>query len=353
VRKTTLSTAPLSTARTLEQTLDQARRRIEVSKAELDEARRRRDQIRAALRLAFPGSRTYVNGSIAHGDALFPLTDVDVGVVVPDPDHRYGPGRRGPKELKDRAAEAIRTALAAEYPNLRIIVEGRKRSILVSFGSSVTQTEKDFTADVIVAIDNPTGAGLYIPRYDQWDRSHPEMHTTMVRAAVKSSDVAYARVVRLLKHWSRCHDKPLCSWHIKALALGCLTRPISQLAGLLTWFDHAITDLRLRDTPDPAGVAAPIKTKMPRTQLVEKLIKARDQLAYAIALEEAGYDVLARDELAKFFNDEVMLPREDQGAVVAQVITRRSRIDRELPAAPALITGVRDRQHTATRSWAE
>jgi hypothetical protein len=347
-----MSTAPLSTAPTLEQTLDQARRRIEVSKAELDEARRRRDQSRAALRTAFPGSRTYVNGSLAHGDALFPLTDVDLGVVVPDPDHRYGPGRRGPKELKDLAAEAIRTALAEEYPNLRIIVEGRKRSILVSFGNSVTHTEQDFTADVIVAIDNPAGAGLYIPRYGQWDRSHPEMHTTMVRAAVKSSDVAYARVVRLLKHWSRCHDKPLCSWHIKALALGCLTRPISQLAGLLTWFDHAMADLRVRDTPDPAGVAAPIKTTMPRTQLVEKLVKARDQLAYAIELEEAGYDVLARDELAKFFNDEAMLPREDQGAVVAQVITRRSRIDRQ-PSAAALITGVRGRQHTATRSWAE
>ena len=340
-------------APSLEQTLEAARRRVEVSKAELDEARRRRDQIGAALRAAFPGSRVYINGSIAHGDALYPLTDVDLGLVVPDPDHRYGPGRRGPMELKNRAATAIRTALADEYPSLRVVVEGRKRSILVSFGSPVTRTEKDFTADVIVAIDNLAGAGLYIPRYDRWDRSHPELHTIMVRNAVRSSDVAFARVVRLLKHWARCHDKPLCSWHIKALALGCLTRPTSQLTGLLAWFDHAIADLHVRDTPDSAGVAAPIKTKMPRTQLVEKLIKARGQLAYAIELEAAGYDVLARDELAKFFNDDSMLPREDQGAVVAQEITRRSRIDRRRSSAPTLITGVRDRQHTATRSWAE
>ena len=121
--------------------------------------------------------------------------------------------------------------------------------------------------------------------------------------------------------------------------------PTSQLTGLLTWFDHAIADLRVRDTPDPAGVAAPIKTKMPRAQLVDKLIKARDQLAYAIELEAAGYDVLARDELAKFFNDEAMLPREDQGAVVAQEITRRRRIERRRSSAPTLITGFRDRQH--------
>ena len=70
------------------------------------------------------------------------------------------------------------------------------------------------------------------------------MHTTMVRNAVHSSEVAFARVVRLLKHWARRHEKPLCSWHIKALALGCLTTPTSQLAGLLAWFDHAIADLR-------------------------------------------------------------------------------------------------------------
>ena len=233
-----------------------------------------------------------------------------------------------------------------------MVVEGRKRSILVSFGDPVTRTQTDFTADVIVAIDNPAGPGLFIPRYDTWDRSHPEMHTKLVREAVRRSDVAYARVVRLVKHWSRRHGKPLCSWHIKALALGCLTSPTSQLAGLRTWLDHAIAELRVRDTPDPAGVAAPIKTTMPRPQLVDTLTKARDQLVYAIELEAAGYDVLARDELAKFFNDPAMLPREDQAAVVAQEITRRTQVDRHRPSAPALVTGVRNRQHTATRSWA-
>jgi hypothetical protein len=100
---------------TLEETLEAARHRIEVSQAELDEARRR-DQIAAGLCATFPGCRIYVNGSIAHGDALNPLTDVDLGGVVPDLDHRYRPGKRGPKELKDRAADAIRADLADGVP---------------------------------------------------------------------------------------------------------------------------------------------------------------------------------------------------------------------------------------------
>ena len=338
----------------LEQILDKARRHIEVTMPELTEARRRRDLLADALRVEFPGCRIYVNGSVAHGDALCPLTDVDVGVVVADPDHLYGPGKRGPGELKKRAARAIRDALKEEYPRLRVIVVGRKRSLLVSFGDPVTKGQDDFTADVIVAIDNPSGDGLYIPRYESWDRSHPEKHTELVRDAVASSKVSYSRVMRLLKHWARRHDKPLCSWHIKALALGCLISPIGLLAGMLAWFDHAIADLSHRETPDPAGVAPkPIKSSLPRTMLVAKLGKAREQLVRAIELDAAGWDVLALDELAKFFNDEEMLPRPDQGEVVAQEIARRRAGRNEVrPGSPALISSVRDRTHTPTRSWA-
>jgi predicted nucleotidyltransferase len=336
---------------TLEQTLDAARRRIEVSMPELTEARRRRDLIAEALRAAFPGCRIYVNGSVAHGDALTPLTDVDVGIIVPDLDHLYGPGKYGPKRLKERVAAVIREVLGKEYPKLRVIVEGRKRSILVSFGNPVAMGEKDFTADVIVAIDNRAGDGLHIPRYDTWDRSHPEKHTEMVRVAVKNSEVAYSHGVRLLKHWARRHDKPLCSWHIKALALACLATPVSQLAGMLAWFEHAIADLSVRDTPDPAGVAGAIKLSISRTELVEKLTKAREKLACAIEFDAAGYDVLARDELAKFFKDEDMLPRENPITVLAQQ-RRRAEDQRRKRTSPALLTGVRHRERTPTRSWA-
>ncbi len=89
---------------TLEYSLNAARVRIQVSAEELEEARQRRNAIAVALGAEFAGSRIYVNGSIAHGDALTPpLTDVDLGVVVPDPDNKYGPpGLKGPDDLKQR-----------------------------------------------------------------------------------------------------------------------------------------------------------------------------------------------------------------------------------------------------------
>lgn len=84
----------LNTYRTpsLEQILTDARKRIQVLDKELDEAKRRRDLIIEALRAEFPGSRFYVNGSVAHGDALTPLTDVDLGVVVAEAVETHGPG---------------------------------------------------------------------------------------------------------------------------------------------------------------------------------------------------------------------------------------------------------------------
>lgn len=303
-------TSPFHRPPTIEQLLEEARRRIQVSDDELREARRRRDLLAAALSSEFPGSRTYVNGSVAHGDALDPLTDIDLGVVVAEAKDTHGPGKKGCSDLQERAANAIRAALKDEFPGLRVEWRDRRRSILVRFAKPVTFGQTDFTADVIVAIDNPKGAGLFIPNHLSWSRSHPEEHTRLVRQANQDTRNTYARVVRLTKHHNRRNGKPLCSWNIKALALDALTRPTKLAAGMVAWFDHAIDDLTNGLTEDPAGVAEKpisINEKMTRTDVIDRLEKAREKLTRALHLEEAGYPVLAHEQLAKFFNDEDIL----------------------------------------------
>lgn len=349
----TLTEAPTRSA-TLETILDTARNRIEVADNELTEARKRRSAISAALLNEFPGSRSYVNGSIAHGDALTPLTDVDLGVVVPDPDHIYGPGKIGPTRLEIRAAEAIRTALKPDYGDLAVEVKGRKRSILVRFRDPVTPGQPDFTADVIVAIDNPDGQGLFIPRYTSWDRSHPEAHTRMVRNAVEDTDVMYARIVRLLKHWNRSNGKPLCSWNIKALALGCITSPVTLVEGLQRWFTYAADELDNGETEDPAHVAPkPIKLNKPRTEVVRQLRRALDTLQFAIKLASEGYAILAQEQLADLFNDDDMLPHPPRPAVMQEQADRIRNQSSTTAGSPALIPSTNSsRERVSTRSWA-
>lgn len=338
----------------LETLLTQARKRMEVTQVEIDEARRRRTVIVRILLREFPGSRWYGNGSIAHGDALTPLTDVDLGVVVPDPDGEYGPGKEGPTKLLERAARAIRGGLHEEFGDLRVEYEGRKRSILVKFNDAVTSGADDFTADVIVAIDNVGGAGLFIPRFTCWDRSHPEEHTRLVKKAIKDTNVAYAHINRLLKHWNRLHGRPLCSWNIKALALYCVTEPVTQLDGLVAWFEYAIAELTVELTPDPAGVAEKpisVNKKLTRLQVVDGLREGQKRLNEAAALEKAGYPVLAHDELARFFDDEEMLPRPDQAAAAAE----EGRRFQEKAAGVGNLTGTgvgAHRPRIAAASWA-
>jgi predicted nucleotidyltransferase len=338
----------------LEELLSQARHRIEVTPEEIDEARRRREAIADALRKEFPSSRVYFNGSLAHGDALTPLTDIDLGIVIAEAKHTHGPGKKGPRDLMDRAADAIRRELKAAFPKLTVQVEGCTRAVLVRFGDPVHAGEKDFTADVICAIDNPDNSGLFIPKAPGWSRSDPETHTRMVREAIDNTDVAFAHIVRLLKHWNRRHGKPLCSWNIKVLALGCITTHVTQLAGLATWFHYAANELDTGPTPDPAGVAEkPIKlgTGWTRTEVVTALRDAGKRLDEAIALERAGYSLLAHDELAKLFNDEEMLPRPNQDAVRAEE-ARRLQHAAHGSALTAGTGSASSRSRIPVRSWA-
>jgi predicted nucleotidyltransferase len=336
----------------LEQLLDQARLHIQVTGEELDEAKRRRELIAAALRKEFPGSRVYFNGSVAHGDALTPLTDIDLGVVIVEAVDTHGPGKKGPRGLMARAGEAIRRALKDEYPKLTVQVEGCKRAVLVRFGDPVHAGEKDFTADVICAVDNRTGAGLYIPKGAGWSRSHPEAHTQMVLTAIDDTEVAIAHVVRLLKHWNRRHGKPLCSWNVKALALGCITAPTTQLAGLSAWFTYAADELDTGETADPARVAEkPIKLNKSRTEVVTTLRHTGKRLDEAVRLEQDGYPLLAHDELAKLFNDEEMLPRPDQNRVAAEEVRRIREVRRIAGTVPGTGAGAQ-RARIQVNSWA-
>ena len=163
---------------------------------------------------------------------------------------------------------------------------------------------------MIAAIDNPECAGLFIPRYASWDRSDSEKHTKLILTALDDTDVAYARVVRLVKHWNYGPaTAPLRSWNIKALALESITSPIDLLDGLHLWFTDAIAELRIAETEDPAGVAEkPIKFNVTRTKAVEILQQGLARLDEARSYQDEGYLILADESLSKLFNDPEMLP---------------------------------------------
>jgi hypothetical protein len=189
---------------------------------------------------------------------------------------------------------------------------------------------------------------LWIPntRIDAgWDRAHPERHTELVLAANEATGNVYARTIRLAKHWCGHHGKPLCSWNLKALALGCIAdEPRRLLDALHVFFSYAATEIAARFTEDPAGVSGAIKLPegMTRDEAAWRLRAARDKVAEAIEHEQAGRPALAQHAL------HVVLPEviADSGGV-AQMAEQAKIVTGTV--TPGLVVPGPD---TPVRAWA-
>lgn len=293
---------PEDAARVLDPLLTEGHRKITITPPEYLEARRRREMLAFALIKEFHG-QVYSTGSLVHGDAMTPLSDFDVGIVVSDRGSGYGPEGRGPSSLCERACNAIRESLHRHFPSSAVTVDGQKRAILVDF--DVANMHGSFSADVIVAVPNLNGPGVLIPDLfrDGWDQSHPMAHAEMVHGAVRRIGAPFIQVVRLVKYWNRRHGMPLCSWNIKALALGCLVPWVSLTEALHIFFHTAAQALSRELTPDPAGVAPPIRLELARDEVILRLSAAVGILDRAIKYASVGAPMEAADELSLLFPD--------------------------------------------------
>ncbi|MFL5999749.1 MAG: hypothetical protein ACJ736_36580 [Streptomyces sp.] len=337
----------------LAQLLDEGRRKIQVTDEELAEAKRRRRLLATSVGRVFSGSTTYFNGSVAHGDANTPLTDVDLGVVLTAKDAEpYGPGKKSALTLMEIARDAIREDLGDEFPKLTIEVVGRRRAVLVRFGNPVTPGQDDFTADVMTAIPHASGRGLYIPNTKiaaGWDRADPISHTRMVLQAIDDTNVVFARAVRLLKHWNGTHSKPMCSWNVKALCLGCLDGPMPLLNALQVFFTYAADEIDQGPTPDPAKVAGPIPLNMPRSEVHKRLCTARKYIDLAIEHEKAGRPLSAQNALHQVLPE--LVPDVNATEEEADRLTRTARSGGTALSGLGLATGLTT--PTRPRAWGE
>ncbi|AYV26250.1 hypothetical protein EES41_05905 [Streptomyces sp. ADI95-16] len=335
--------------KSLKQLLEEARHQIQVNDDELAEAKRRRQLLANALGRAFPGSTIYFNGSVAHGDANTPLTDVDLGAKLsPDDAEGFGPDGDDALPLMERARDAIREDLADEFPKLTVEVAGRRRAVLVRFGDPVTASQPDFTADVMTAIPHPSGNGLFIPNMevaDKWDRADPITHTEMVLDAIDKTENTFARTVRLLKHWNCTHSKPLCSWNIKALALQCITTPMPLAEAIQAFFAHAAQEFESGQTDDPAGVAGLIPLNLPIGEVRKRLDTARAYIDLAIEHEAEGRPLSAQHVLNKVLPE--IVPDADASAEEAARLRRAAILSGSAASGLGLVgPGV-----TRTRAW--
>lgn len=279
---------------------------VTATAAELAVAEERADAVIAALESIYPGADVYRTGSIAHGDALSPLNDVDLGVILKNrPD--LGPGKGRPEEEMERTAAALAGKLRPQFPDLTAD-PSNKRSIVLTFSPQAD----DFTCDVIIAIPapsdplNPGASSLLIPNTELsagWDENDPSGHVERLKEADAASGGSFSRTVRLVKHWrSGQSAKPLYSWNIKTLALEAGTDSTLPFEGLYQFFAHAIQSAGEGPTENPGSPNYPPPTvPIDRLEVTRQLMDALATLDRARMYALAGDPEGAVEELSGLF----------------------------------------------------
>jgi hypothetical protein len=194
-------------------------------------------------------------------------------------------------------------------------VHKSRRGLDVHFNEPVTH-EEDPSVDLIVTLTRKDAAGLWIPdrdaraEEDRWSPSDPEKHTELFTGGTQARRRLRARIARMGKAWNKQwddDDRALSSFNICALAWEYVddgSVPLDEaLAG---WFRHARDELDKAETEDPAGVSAPIRLLLSKSEVVKRLGQAADNLDEARANEDSEDKV--RQALSRVYPDYVDAP---------------------------------------------
>jgi len=279
--------------------LVEIQKKIAPSDETLEAVRSRRDEVLSIAGRYVGALRTYTAGSMAHRTANDD-TDADCGVVLDRRSyHELGPDGDGgtPDNIVEDVRSYIRDRLKDRHPDIAFRLT--KRAIKVTFNEPLPDGS-DPSVDLIVALTRAAGA-LWIPNLERkrWDASDSECHTWLLTAEPGGLRRMRAKVIRLAKAWNKQYSQPgLCSFNIEALALEAIKEEVDVADGLAAFFNYATSDLSKRQTPDPAGVSASIKTAIERETAASRLGKAAETLETALNSDNEND---ARDDLASVY----------------------------------------------------
>lgn len=303
--------------------LTSIRNQIAADDAALAEARLRLALVRDIAK-TFPGALyTYASGSLPQHTINAPVTDGDGGLVLNRVTYpALGPegGGQTPNDVAADLCALVGPEVRKTYPKARCATS--KRGPKITFSAPVNG--QDPSVDLVVALTRREGRGLWIPNLDmkRWEPSDPEGHVTLVGGGSESLRRTRRRVIRLAKAHNKQWATPaLSSFHLSTLALEHVEAGMSIATALHALFDKGATFLATgRNTPDPAGVSAPLKLMkgISRDVAVKRLRTAADGIA--TALERDDDEAAVQAALHRVFRNYVEAPADDPLATAAAAL---------------------------------
>jgi predicted nucleotidyltransferase len=224
---------------------------VRVPKEENDAAKKVHPQIREALVQELPEHlETFLSGSYSRRVQVVKLKDIDIIVVLDDPEGEF-------IDSADAALEAIRKAATT----FELVKRTRKRKRSVR----LTLHDHEFTIDLVAALEPTDGEdGLLLARrmpeegLDDWTLGHPRGQR---QAAIDKNEQCggiYIPSVRLARYWLGTvwgdDHKPFRSYHAESVLHGALGEKVEYAEAMVLFFDAAHQALAPGVlTPDPGA----------------------------------------------------------------------------------------------------
>lgn len=213
---------------------------------------------------------TFLSGSYSRRVQEGHLRDVDVIVVLDDPDGKYA-------DSADTALEDIRDAASESA----LVCRTRKRRRAVK----LFLHRHGFTVDLVAARRPVSGDGLLLARRipeegsDDWQLLNPEGQKQAAIDKNKQCDDMYIPAVRMVKYWKRSECKELRSYHAESILWHALTGPVDYAEAMVKFFDAAYDALAPNArTFDPGA---------PDADPVDERLEADERSAARVKVEKA------------------------------------------------------------------
>ncbi len=198
--------------------------RLKPTDAELNNARGRRDTLRArmlALNMGIIDVRN--SGSYAKGTAIRPMNDIDVIFYVDSQGYPY--------ENVERMLHQIARALRPSYPQNEIVPGNRSIELQYSDG---------FCVDIVPALctnQQIEGAEIFDRQSNQWIQTSIPKHLEFANYMTKQ-DTRYKNLVRILKVWKHQRRR-----NIPSFFLSLLIADVILSEGLSRGWENALFDI--------------------------------------------------------------------------------------------------------------
>jgi len=283
--------------------------------------------------------KTFLSGSYSRKVQVVRLNDVDVIVVLADPDGTFAASAGAALQWIREAAKGSdlvrRTKLGVRA--VKLFLHGH-----------------EFTVDLVASREpGDRGEGLLLARhlpdegYDDWQLLNPDGQRQAAKDKNGETDGTYVPGVRIVKFWNEGEGKPLRSYHGESILWHALDGPVEYPEAVVRFFDEAYARLAPSvRTPDPGA---------PDADPVDHRLEPEERAAARSRVEKARR-IAHRAFESKDLGEALDLWAEVFGSAFPAPSTSSERIGDALGSGAAGIQGAsvrsgRGRKVVPARSW--